>query len=60
MSHPSEKLTVTLDHTPEQRHARRRHGRGGDHLAMHKGAALKKIGKNDRASQKRLAHPKKK
>ena len=31
-----------------------------DHLAMHKGAALKKIGKNDRASQKRLAHPKKK
>ena len=31
-----------------------------DHIAMHKGAALKKIGKGDRASQKRLAHPKKK
>ena len=31
-----------------------------DHMAMHKGAALKKIGENDRASQKRLAHPKKK
>ena len=31
-----------------------------DHMAMHKGAALKKIGKSGRASQKRLAHPKKK
>ena len=31
-----------------------------DHLAMHKGAALKKIGKSDRASQIRLAHSKKK
>ena len=31
-----------------------------DHMAMHKGAALKKIGDGDRASQKRLAHPKKK
>jgi len=31
-----------------------------DHMAMHKGAALKKIGKSDRASQKQLAHPKKK
>ena len=31
-----------------------------DHMAMHKGSALKKIGKSGRASQKRLAHPKKK
>jgi len=31
-----------------------------DHMAMHKGAALKKIGKSDRAPQKRLPHPKKK
>jgi len=31
-----------------------------DHMAMHKGAALKKIGKSGRASQKRLAHLKKK
>ena len=31
-----------------------------DHLAMHKGAALKKLGKSDRSSQKRLAHPKEK
>ena len=31
-----------------------------EHMAMHKGAALKKIGKSDRASQKRLTHPKKK
>ena len=31
-----------------------------DHMAMHKGAALKKLGKSDRASQKRLAHPKEK
>jgi len=31
-----------------------------DHMAMHKGAALKKIGKSGHASQKRLAHPKKK
>ena len=31
-----------------------------DHMAMHKGAALKNIGKSDRALQKRLAHPKKK
>jgi hypothetical protein len=31
-----------------------------DHLAMHKGAALKKVGKSDRASQIRLAHSKKK
>ena len=31
-----------------------------DHMAMHKGAALKKIGKSNRASQKRSAHPKKK
>ena len=29
-----------------------------DHMAMHKGAALKKLGKSDRASQKRLANPK--
>jgi hypothetical protein len=31
-----------------------------DHLAMHKGAALKKTGQSGRASQKRLARPKKK
>jgi len=31
-----------------------------DHMAMHKGAALKKIGQSDHASQKPLAHPKKK
>jgi hypothetical protein len=31
-----------------------------DHLAMHKGAALEKIGKNTRSSRTRLAHPKKK
>jgi hypothetical protein len=31
-----------------------------DHMPMHNGAALKKIGKSGRASQKRLAHPKKK
>ena len=31
-----------------------------DHLAMHKGAALKKLGRSDHASPKRLAHPKKK
>ena len=31
-----------------------------DHMAMHKGAALKKIGKSSRASQKRLTHTKKK
>jgi hypothetical protein len=31
-----------------------------DHLAMHKGATLQKIGKSDRSSHKRLAHPKKK
>ena len=31
-----------------------------DHMAMHKGAALNKIGKSDRAAQKQLAHPKKK
>jgi len=31
-----------------------------DHLAMHKGAALKKIGKSDRASKERLAPPKNK
>jgi DUF2945 family protein len=31
-----------------------------DHMAMHKGAALKEIGNGDYASQKRLAHPKKK
>ena len=30
-----------------------------DHMAMHKAAALKKIGKSDHAPQKRLAHPKK-
>ena len=31
-----------------------------DHMAMHKGAALKKIGKGSRASQKRLVRPKRK
>jgi len=31
-----------------------------DHMAMHKGAALKKLGRNGHASPKRLAHPKKK
>ena len=31
-----------------------------DHMAMHKGGALQKIGKSDRSSQKQLAHPKKK
>ena len=31
-----------------------------DHMAMHKGTALKKLGKSDRASQKRLANPKRK
>ncbi|HEY3600386.1 MAG TPA: DUF2945 domain-containing protein [Chthoniobacterales bacterium] len=31
-----------------------------DHLAMHKGAALKKISKTARRSKERLAHPKKK
>ena len=31
-----------------------------DHMAMHKGAALKKLGPSDHASSKRLAHPKKK
>ena len=31
-----------------------------DHMAMHKGAALKKLGRSHRASPKRLAHPKKK
>jgi hypothetical protein len=31
-----------------------------DHMAMHKGAALKKLGQSDHASPKRLAHPKKK
>lgn len=31
-----------------------------EHLAMHKGAALKKTGKGDRSSQKRSAPPKKK
>ena len=30
-----------------------------DHMAMHKGAALKKLGKTGRASQKQLARPKK-
>ena len=29
-----------------------------DHMAMHKGAALKKLGRSDHASPKRLAHPK--
>ena len=31
-----------------------------DHMAMHKGAALKKIGKTARRSKERSAHPKKK
>ncbi|MCC6823277.1 MAG: DUF2945 domain-containing protein [Verrucomicrobia subdivision 3 bacterium] len=31
-----------------------------DHLAMHKGSALKKIRQDDRSSQKRSLHPKKK
>ena len=31
-----------------------------DHMAMHKGGALKKITKRKRATQKRLAYPKKK
>jgi hypothetical protein len=31
-----------------------------DHMAMHKGGALKRIGKSNRSSQKRLAHPRKK
>ena len=31
-----------------------------DHLAMHKGSALKKIDENDHASQKESAHVKKK
>jgi Hypervirulence associated proteins TUDOR domain len=31
-----------------------------DHMAMHKGAALKKIGKTNRSAQRRLAHLKKK
>ena len=31
-----------------------------DHMAMHKGSALKKISKSNRSSKKRLAHPKKK
>ena len=31
-----------------------------DHMAMHKGAALTKLGRSDHASPKRLAHPKKK
>jgi len=31
-----------------------------DHMAMHKGSALKKLSKSDRAPGKRLAHPKKK
>ena len=31
-----------------------------DHMAMHKGGALKKISKINRASRKRSAHPKKK
>ncbi len=31
-----------------------------DHMAMHKGAALKKLGRSGHASPKRLAHPKKK
>ena len=30
-----------------------------DHLAMHKGAALKKLTKRDRVSQSQAAHPKK-
>lgn len=31
-----------------------------DHIAMHKGTALTRISKSNRASQKRVAHPKKK
>jgi hypothetical protein len=31
-----------------------------DHMAMHKGSALKKLSKSNRAAKKRLAHPKKK
>ena len=31
-----------------------------DHMAMHKGAALKKLGRSDYASPKRLPHLKKK
>ena len=31
-----------------------------DHMAMHKGAALKKLGRSDHASRKRLPQPKKK
>jgi hypothetical protein len=31
-----------------------------DHMAMHKGTALTKIGQSDHASKKRLANPKKK
>jgi hypothetical protein len=31
-----------------------------DHMAMHKGAALKKLGRSDHASPKRLPHLKKK
>jgi hypothetical protein len=30
-----------------------------DHLAMNKGAALKKLEKSDRASERQAAHPKK-
>ena len=31
-----------------------------DHMAMHKGTALKKLGRSGHASPKRLAYPKKK
>jgi hypothetical protein len=31
-----------------------------DHMAMHKGGALKKLGRSGHASPKRLAQPKKK
>jgi hypothetical protein len=31
-----------------------------DHMAMHKGAALKRLSKSDRSSQKGSVHPKKK
>jgi hypothetical protein len=31
-----------------------------DHMAMHKGAALKKVSKTARRSKERSAHPKKK
>ena len=31
-----------------------------DHMAMHKSSALKKLSKSNRASKKKLAHPKKK